>query len=92
MLLRIICIAHCITAAAAAAAKILTTCMISLPLPSYPLPPHPLTGSDDHFDKKNRATRVWEVATQEEVFTLQGDPVWVVAFDGSGRYIASGRS
>ncbi len=55
-----------------------------------PLPfalPRP-AGSEDEI------IRVWDVNTQKAISTLKGHhgQVTEVAFDGSGRYIASGRS
>ena len=43
-------------------------------------------GSDDN------TVRLWEVATQRQLAVLTGHTNWVtsVAFDGSGKYLASG--
>ena len=44
------------------------------------------TGSDD------KTVRIWDVSTMQQVAQLQGhtDRVNSVAFDGSGKYLASG--
>jgi WD40 repeat protein len=36
--------------------------------------------------------RIWDVSTQQQVAELRGHTNWVmsVAFDGSGKYLASG--
>jgi WD40 repeat protein len=38
--------------------------------------------------------RLWDVATLQQISTLKGhtEPIISVAFDGNGRYIASGRA
>ena len=44
------------------------------------------TGSDD------KTVRIWDVATKQQVAELKGHTgtVWSVAFDSSGKYLASG--
>jgi len=44
------------------------------------------TGSEDN------TVRIWDVASQQQVAQLTGHTscVWSVAFDGSGKYLASG--
>ena len=44
------------------------------------------TGSYDY------TVRIWDVSTQQQVAELRGHTNWVtsVAFDGSGKYLASG--
>ena len=44
------------------------------------------SGSDDN------TVRIWDVSTQQQVAELRGhtDHVTSVAFDGSGKYLASG--
>ena len=52
----------------------------------WPPPPLFFTGSDD------RTVRIWDVASQQQVAELKGHTNWVtsVAFDSSGKYLASG--
>jgi WD40 repeat protein len=49
-------------------------------------PPPFFTGSDD------KTVRIWEVASQQQVAELKGHTSYVtsVAFDSSGKYLASG--
>jgi WD40 repeat protein len=50
------------------------------------IPPVFFTGSHDN------TVRIWEVASQQQVAELEGhtDTVMSVAFDSSGKYLASG--
>ena len=49
-------------------------------------PPLFFTGSNDN------TVRIWDVSTMQQVAQLEGHTSWVtsVAFDGSGKYLASG--
>ena len=49
-------------------------------------PPLFFTGSDD------KTVRIWDMSTMQQVAQLEGhtDRVLSVAFDGSGKYLASG--
>ena len=50
------------------------------------IPPLFFTGSYDN------TVRIWDVATKQQVAELKGHTSWVtsVAFDSSGKYLASG--
>ena len=51
------------------------------------------TGSDDSLSGSGDNTvRIWDVATKQQVAELKGHTDWVrsVAFDSSGKYLASG--
>ena len=53
------------------------------------------TGSGDTgfgVTSKDNTVRIWDVSTQQQVAELRGhtSPVTSVAFDGSGKYLASG--
>jgi WD40 repeat protein len=47
------------------------------------------TGTSGSFDK---TVSIWDVSTQQQVAELRGhgDTVYSLAFDGSGKYLASG--
>ena len=49
-------------------------------------------GSGSFFGSSDNTVRLWEVATQRELAVLTGHTniVTSVAFDGSGKYLASG--
>ena len=49
-------------------------------------------GSGSPFGSSDNTVRLWEVATQRELAVLTGHTNYVtsVAFDGSGKYLASG--
>ncbi len=50
------------------------------------------TGSGDPSSSSDNSVRIWDVNTQQQVAELRGhtDNVMSVAFDGSGKYLASG--
>ena len=50
------------------------------------------TGSGDPFNSSDNTVRIWDVSTQQQVAELRGHTraVTSVAFDGSGKYLASG--
>ena len=51
------------------------------------------TGSGDpHGSSSDNTVRIWDVSTQQQVAELRGhtSEVTSVAFDGSGKYLASG--
>ena len=49
-------------------------------------------GSGCSWESEDNTVRLWEVATQRELAVLTGhtSTAWSVAFDGSGKYLASG--
>ena len=51
------------------------------------------SGYLEHNDLSNSAVRIWDVSTHQQVAELKSqtrDGVWSVAFDSSGKYLASG--
>ena len=50
------------------------------------------TGSGSPFGSSDNTVRIWDVASHQQVAELKGHTNWVtsVAFDSSGKYLASG--
>ena len=65
---------------------ILLNCISVCILQRLTSPPPFFTGSNDN------TVRIWDVSTQQQVAELRGHTgeVMSVAFDGSGKYLASG--